>query len=199
MNAGHGKKMLLGLILSLMAWSGVAVTQPSGVPVVFDANGSPVALWRSGTESAQVLSEKNVMFTIQLLTGQVTGGGYNYYACEMDNEPNFEQLDCTGTMSFRPTNPVGSRCGGVLIRVAPGNLMYSAFSSIATERIVRSRSPSPGQCINFPSPQLFVTVEFLPNDPAVTGVSNANYPAPLTIALPSSVNCMFRDGFEICQ
>lgn len=194
----------LVLLVLLASWPASRVAFAQNGPMVFDANGHAIGLWRQslGGQIATVLSTKNVMFALNLDTGEVTRQYVtNYYGCGISDEALYESSDCTGISYHATGRDPGTRCGGSLNRKnsSPHSLIVSQFDALSLERTIRSRVLSDGSCSAFPSPQQINTVPVFDNDPAATGVSNSNYHAPLTVALPSSVNCLFRDGFEICK
>lgn len=175
-----------------------------GVPIVVDSNGSAIGYWQrtqGGGDELVVLSNKNVFFVVDHSTGQVIANSENYYACTIDDEPLYSTVDCSGVARYKTVSPVGYRCGGILKRMnAPPNiLIFTPFAALAEETIVRSRRLFSGTCSPYPGPQIFNTVEAGANDPAISGVLNVPYLAPISVTLTSAGNCLFRDGFEICQ
>jgi len=172
-------------------------------PMVYDSSGIPIGLWQGsvGGDTFVVLSPKNVFFAVDFTTGEVKANSDNFYQCSIDNEPLYSSVDCSGVARYKTQRLPGARCGGILKRVnAPSaNLILTPFNAVAAETLVRSRTLSNGSCSPYGTPQVFVTVDVIDNDPATSGVANASYPSPLSAAIPGSGNCLFRNGFEICQ
>lgn len=175
-----------------------------GFPVILDGNDSSVGYWQmtvGGGQQFNILTHKGVFLDADFRTGEIIANRANFYGCELDNEPLYTQDNCVGPMKLKTQNSIGSRCGLILekLNIPSGQLALSASAAVATETIIRARHLSNGSCSNYPSPQIFVTVDVQPNDPSLSGVAGTSFVAPLRVVLEGSGNCMFRNGYEFCD
>ena len=104
--------------------------------------------------------------------------------------------DCSGPANVDPNPPGPVFRGGFLFANALG-IFYAPKSAVTSSQVIRSvRLGSNGSCGATAESETRNVIEVLPNDPAVTGVSSADFVSPITISRVDPPNPMFGDGFE---
>ena len=168
-------------------------------PAGYDTNsGLPVA---EGS-AFRVISATGYTFSIGSGSGVVLRGGAAHPGFGSDRrlrpDVYYESVNCTGPGYGTFENNIDLSLqitGGVVFRVLQGPLYYMPKAAISELRTFRSSGlPAPGAC----STGTFTErgIPALPNDPGVTGVSDVQFVAPLTLGLVDSPWLLLRDSFE---
>ena len=150
-----------------------------------------------------VLSETSYLFSVRIPSAD----GVQYPPRLSPNEAGsvyYDSDDCSGLPYVAARNNVGGAvfAGAEAYLATPPSsipLFYVPRNAEAVEKSNLSRASGWG-CQQTSGPLMLLPS--LPNDPSVTGVSNATPSGPIVLkhpADPAVTGCLFRDTFESCN
>jgi len=176
---------------------------------VFDSTGRFAGLWAGTSPDAiqtNLHSLRGFRFAVNgdgrigasVDTTDIGGALYSRSSRGLGTAVWYTTSDCTGAGYLRISGSTnGLLPGGVVVRLATVErpLVYVTKAPIVTEIVAQSMFE--GVCTTLP-PTPIPGVQFLANDPSVTGVSEPNFSPPLRLEVVplSALNDVFSDGFE---
>ena len=187
-------RSLAVLVLAAGCAGGTVPAQAQGVSAVRDAAGTLVGEYVEFRNGTVVHSVRGFRFLVDGSTAQVARIDIDIAGVVYDAELLYANFDCSGNVSIAVSgDPVA---GGVVISGGTRGLYQVAKNAPAAVTLAAS-SWNGTACTAF-TPGAFIAVPAAPNDPAVTGVPNAPFVAPIRLeAVPvSQFFQLFRDGFE---
>jgi hypothetical protein len=194
--------MIFLVVVSIVVFARDANAQSAGA--LYDQNQQIVGLF-AGLGPGQGVNVGTYVHTLRgfrflvdtrgrVLQIEADVGGENYG----QGIPAFESMNCTGPAFLRVSSETPA--GGVVTRLGSSvtSLGYVQKAPLVFTITVRSLLDNGTTCLPVTPPQPAVGVPFLPNDPAVTGVPNADFVPPLRLEVVpvSALFDLFRDGFE---
>jgi hypothetical protein len=193
---------------SLFAVLAVALGQSINVfasaPVAVDGNGNPIGYYlgpsrADSSNDVRLVSSKGYTFVVDQLTGTLSSIGYHTGTSTQGTWGGmlFESGDCTGQgyFHFTPSYDRQTRIIGGFVFRWRDQFFYVPKTTISEPRTFLSeRSELDGSCLSV-NVEDARTLPVFDNDELTTGVK-ASYPAPITIAVRSTLATQFEDGFE---
>jgi len=153
--------------------AGDATIQSQLGPVVMDGNDSEIGRLISIGEnhwSVEIITQQGFLITLSVGTGAI-GTGTLFFA----------SMDCSGAGYV--ANSIGGYVENMYDSTGVPNLQYVDKNSVPISNFISASLTFSGGCFTQPDAGLTV-FPVLPNDPAITGITNSTFQLPIKIQLP---------------